>query len=171
VRRVHLFGASGSGTTTLGAALAVRLGVPHLDTDSYFWLPTDPPFSEMRDLGERQAMLRADVAMDKGWVLSGSLCGWGDPVITRFELAVFVWVPPEERMARLRAREWQRHGHAPDPEFLAWAERYDSAGLEQRSRRTHEAWMTQLYCPLLRLDQEVTVDDNVAAVLEALDQL
>jgi hypothetical protein len=42
--RIHIFGASGSGTTTLGAAIADRYGYAHLDVDQYFWMPTDPPF-------------------------------------------------------------------------------------------------------------------------------
>jgi adenylate kinase family enzyme len=35
--RVHIFGASGSGTTTLGRTLAERLGVRFFDGDDYFW--------------------------------------------------------------------------------------------------------------------------------------
>jgi adenylate kinase family enzyme len=41
-RRIHLMGASGSGVTTLGRALAARLALPHHDSDDYFWLPTAP---------------------------------------------------------------------------------------------------------------------------------
>ena len=76
--RLHLLGASGSGTTTLGRALARRLGCPHLDTDDYFWLPTNPPFQQQRSRAERQALLQADLLPHDAWVLSGSLCGWGD---------------------------------------------------------------------------------------------
>src|SRR5438128_874343 len=46
VQRLHILGASGSGTTTLGRALAEGLQCPHFDTDDYFWLPTDPPFTQ-----------------------------------------------------------------------------------------------------------------------------
>jgi adenylate kinase family enzyme len=41
--RVHVLGASGSGTTTLARALANHWSVPHADADDYFWVPTDPP--------------------------------------------------------------------------------------------------------------------------------
>jgi adenylate kinase family enzyme len=54
-RRVHILGASGSGTTTLAQALAARLGCPHYDTDHYYWLPSDPPFQHIR---EREARAR-----------------------------------------------------------------------------------------------------------------
>lgn len=41
---IHITGASGSGTTTLGRALAQALGWRYLDADRYYWLPTSPPF-------------------------------------------------------------------------------------------------------------------------------
>jgi adenylate kinase family enzyme len=44
MRHVHILGASGSGATTLGAALAQRLGFTHLDSDDFFWIKTDPPY-------------------------------------------------------------------------------------------------------------------------------
>ena len=34
--RIHLFGASGSGTTTLGVALAERLAIAHFDSDNFY---------------------------------------------------------------------------------------------------------------------------------------
>ena len=46
---IHVMGASGSGTTSLGRALADRLDIAHLDTDDFFWLPTDPPFTTPRE--------------------------------------------------------------------------------------------------------------------------
>ena len=44
--RVLVLGATASGTTTLARALADRWSVPHADTDDYFWVPTDPPYTE-----------------------------------------------------------------------------------------------------------------------------
>lgn len=50
--RIHIFGASGSGTSTLGRAVAARLGYAFLDADDFYWLPTDPPFREKRDVAD-----------------------------------------------------------------------------------------------------------------------
>ena len=66
--RIHLTGASGSGTTTLGAALAQRLACAHHDTDSFFWLPTDPPFLDARPVAARLAMLETALGASDGWV-------------------------------------------------------------------------------------------------------
>jgi adenylate kinase family enzyme len=109
-QRIHILGASGSGTTTLGRALAEHLQCPHFDTDAYFWLPTDPPYTHKRQITLRQNLLMDDLTAHKSWVLSGSLCGWGDVAIPLFEWVVYLWIPTEQRLERLRQREHERYG-------------------------------------------------------------
>lgn len=173
--RIHIFGASGSGTTTLGKALADTLQCRHYDTDTYFWMPTDPPFQAVRECKARQALLRHDLAQCDSWVLSGSLCGWGDFAIPMFSLVVFLWLPSAIRMQRLEKREVQRYGHSiEDPHdpryathraFLDWAAEYDAGGLDMRSRARHEEWMKGLPCKVVRLEQSRTVQDNLKLIL------
>jgi len=176
-RRVHILGASGSGTTTLAQALAARLGCPQHDVDQYFWLPSDPPFQHIRDREARRAMLGVELQKPEDWVLSGSLCGWGDVYIPLFDLVVFLWIPHDLRMARLAAREVARYGaaiepggamHAASAAFMKWAAGYDEGGLEIRSLRIHNEWLATLPGPLVRLEGEATVESNLAAVLRAL---
>src|SRR5215471_7106483 len=109
-KRIHIFGASGSGTSTLGSALAQHLQYQHLDSDNYYWLPTNPPFQIKRDIEERQKLLLDDLSASDSWVLSGSLCKWGDIAIPLFDVVVFLWLPSDIRFARLRNRESQRYG-------------------------------------------------------------
>ena len=176
--RIHIFGASGSGTTALGCTLAARMGYAHLDTDNYFWMPTDPPFQEKRGAGLRLEMLMEDVHRHGNWVLSGSLCGWGDPCLPLLDLAVYVWIPHDLRMFRLEAREIERYGKdkakpngvwsESSRKFLDWAARYDSGGLDVRSRALHEAWMASLPCPVIRLEGDFSMDERVERVVSAL---
>ena len=165
--RIHIVGASGSGTTSLAAELAGRYGHRHLDTDDFYWRRTDPPFREKRPPEERLASLRTTFQEAKRWVLSGSLCGWGDPLIPEFELVVFLLVPTPVRLARLRAREIERYGrqaiapggalHEAHVEFLEWAGRYDTGDPEMRSRAMHEAWLAALPCSVVRLEGDVSI--------------
>jgi adenylate kinase family enzyme len=145
IHRIHILGASGSGTTTLGRALAERLQYPHFDTDDYFWLPTDPPFTQQRERPERQRLLMDDVTAQDAWVVSGSLCGWGD-----------VAIPHDRRMERLRQREQARFGERILPggdmyelsqAFLTWAASYDEGGVDIRSRRLHAEWRLIAWAP------------------------
>jgi len=163
--RIHIFGASGSGTTSLASAIAAKHGHCHLDTDEFYWLPTDPPYREARPREVRLALLRSVLAQAQSWVLSGSLCGWGDPLISEFDLVVFLVVPTQVRLARLRARKIERYGyeviapggalHRAHVEFLDWAGRYDVGGSEMRSRILHEAWLSALPGAALRVDSKV----------------
>src|SRR5215475_2514188 len=92
VHRIHILGASGSGTTTLGRILAEHFHFPHFDTDHYFWLPIDLPYTQQRECTARQQPLRDDITAQDSWVLSGSLCGWGDVAIPRFVAVYRVFV-------------------------------------------------------------------------------
>ncbi|WP_025126930.1 AAA family ATPase [Pseudomonas sp. PH1b] len=172
--RVHIFGASGSGTTTLGRALAEHLRCRHFDSDDFYWQPSAQPFSCRRPRDERVHGLQTQVLVEPDWVLSGSLCGWGDLLIPSFTLAVLVQLDPEVRLQRLRAREFQRYGaqifeggerFAATQAFLDWAAGYDAGGHGTRSLRRHETWIKSLVCPVIRLD---STDLGVRALREQL---
>lgn len=175
-RRIHILGASGSGTTSLGAALAERTGVAHFDTDHFFWLPTEPPFQQTRPVEDRKAMLRATLATAPHWTLSGALSGWGDEFIPQFDLVVFLFVPPEVRLARLRAREAARHGvriapggdmHQTHIDFMAWAEGYDSPEGPGRNLAAQRAWLAALPCPVLEIAGTQRPGETLEMVLAA----
>jgi adenylate kinase family enzyme len=176
--RIHIMGASGSGTTTLGRALADRLAVPHHDTDDYFWLPTNPPFRERREVTDRLRLMEEIFLDREGWVLSGSLDGWGSAIVPYFDLAIFLSLGAALRLARLRQREANHFGrdavspggwrHRETEEFLDWASHYDDGTREGRHRARHEAWLATLPCPVLRLDAAREIDTLVKDVVAAL---
>ncbi|NQX43722.1 AAA family ATPase [Paenibacillus tritici] len=171
-RRIHIMGASGAGTSTLGQVLAARLPHVHLDSDDYFW---EQKYSKQSVVAERLRRLRTDLEQQEPWILSGAVCGWGDPLRDMFDLVIFLWIPEQVRLERLRAREYERYGDESLPggdkyeevqQFMAWAALYDSAGPEVRSRTLHEEWIAGLKCNLVRLEGDLTVEERVNAVLQ-----
>ena len=105
------------------------------------------------------------------WVVTGSLSGWGDPIIPRFDLVIWLTVPEEVRVARLRSRERVEFGARIDPGgdmegihegFIEWSRKYDTAGPEMRSHVRHEEWTARLPCPFVRIDGEMAVELAVA---------
>jgi adenylate kinase family enzyme len=176
--RIHIVGAAGSGTTTLGRALADALAVPHHDTDDYFWIPTTPPYLETRDVPARLRLMR-EVFLDRaGWVLSGSLDDWGASIVPLFDLVVFLSVPTDVRLRRLRDREARHFGsdsiapggwrHEETEGFLEWAAHYDDGTREGRSLGRHLAWLETLSCPVMRLDGTRTTSELVDNITDAL---
>ena len=174
---VHIFGASGSGTSTLGRAICEKTGFRFLDSDDYLWLPTDPRFTTKRPATERAALLERDIEAAENAVVSGSLVGWGDPLMPRFTLAVRLVVPHDVRMERLQRREQTQYGDRILPggdmyqinrDFLQWAAGYDDGPITMRSRAMHDLWQQKLSCPLLTLDGTRPVEELAEAVLREL---
>lgn len=163
--RIHITGASGCGVTTLGRGLAARIGAAHLDPDDFYWDAAAPRYTVKRAITERLRLLNdafADAGA-RGWVLSGSLGDWADPIVPLFTQVVFLTAPTDVRVARLRAREMETFAaelrdpnsprHREIEAFLNWAAGYDTSdGTDGRSRAKHEAWLANLACPVLRLD-------------------
>ena len=175
LKRVGITGASGCGVTTLGAALADRLGAVHIDTDDHYWVATDPPYREKRDVPERLRRMAAEQARTGLWVLSGTLDGWAEGAIADTELIVFLEAPTDVRLERLRRRERARFGDALLPggalhethrEFIEWAAHYEDGTRPGRSRPRQEYWLAHVGTPVLRLDGMRPIDDLVATVLE-----
>lgn len=168
--RLHIVGASGSGTTTLARAVADAWAVPHADADDYFWVPTDPPYTQKRPVEERVALMHAVFVPREAWVLSGAMLGWGEDVVAECDAIVFLTLDPEERLRRLRTREEHRRAGGPFDlaawdAFLEWARGYDDPGFGGRSLAQHEAWLSTLDAPVLRLDSTRSPEDLRDAVL------
>ncbi len=179
--RLHVFGASGSGTSTLGRGLVDHYGLTFFDTDDFFWAPTDPPYEVKRPPEQRLELMQTALQEHSGWVLSGSLCGWGDPVTPLFDAAIFVTVPPELRLERTRQRERERFGaaieaggalHRKHLEFMQWSAGYDDPNATVgRSRVRHEEWLSALPCPVIRVQNVGTPEQNLREVEAALAAL
>jgi len=180
-RRIHLMGASGSGVTTLGRALAARLALPHHDSDDYFWLPTAPPYQTTRPAAERLRLIREMFLPRLDWVLSGTVTGWGDELVPFFDLVVFVTTPRELRLQRLRGREATHFGadavaqggwrHEETESFVEWASRYEAGDREGRSLTKDEAWLAGLPCPVVRIDGSRPLADLVEQLCSEAERL
>lgn len=183
-RRVLVTGAAGTGTTTLASAMAARWSVPHTDADDYFWVPTDPPYRQVRPAAERVELMGSLFLPRPAWVLSGSVMGWGEPaqaVMERVELVVLLTVDPVTRMARVEDRQRRRYGteaiapggllHEEHVDFLTWCAGYDDPDFDGRNLAGHLAWLDEIDQPAVRLDGTTPVADLVAACEHALDEV
>lgn len=164
--KIHIVGASGSGTTTLARALAPSVNATPLDSDDYYWLPTQPPFQSRRAPEVRRALLAAELARHRRVILAGAVIGWGEEIEHAFDLVVFLSLPHALRVSRLRERELTRYG-AVNEAFIAWAAGYDDdpPTSATRNRRRQLEWLGGRRCPVLRLEGDLTVAERVALTL------
>ncbi|WP_194777913.1 AAA family ATPase [Pararhodonellum marinum] len=176
--KLHIFGASGSGVTTLGKFLAKKLGLKYFDSDDYFWIKTEPPFTQRRDPNERNHLIAKDISEIENWILGGSIINWGENFFPDFDLIIFLYLPNEIRIERLKKRELERYGDTiyTDPkrakqftEFIAWATDYDhNTGLANRTLDAHNTWLAQAKNPVLKIIGNKTLDEKLNLILDEL---
>ena len=140
--KIHIFGASGSGVTTLGKNLSQHYQIPFLDADDYFWKETNPPFQEANPIETRKVLLKNALSIHSSWVISGSLISWADDVQDEFSCAIYLYAPEQERIQRIKNRERERFGERIEvggdmyeghSKFIKWAKQYDEGLLSGRS--------------------------------------
>ena len=176
---IHIFGAAGSGTTTLGRKICEELGYKHMDTDDYYWLPTEPRFTKKRSPEERIELMLRDIERYDNIVISGSLTDWGDVLIPYFTLAIRIEIDTDTRVNRIKDREKLRFGsrievggdmHEGHVNFIEWTKLYDTGGLDMRSKSKHDQWQKLLHCPILLIDRVDTLDNLFCEVKDFISK-
>lgn len=165
--RILITGASGSGTTTLGKAIASKLQWGFVNADDYFWLPTNPPYEKSREHDVRLKMILVELNHYESSVVSGSIVNWGTDLENSFDLIVFLYLAASIRVKRLELREIQKLGYA-NPEFLQWASEYDAGPATGRSLAKHQQWLSERKCRILKIAGDLTVEKRCELVLDSL---
>ncbi|SEI92467.1 hypothetical protein SAMN04487995_2574 [Dyadobacter koreensis] len=175
--KIIIFGASGSGTTMLASELAPVIGYRHLDSDEYYWLKTAHPFTEKQHPDRRNSAFLEDLGKQDNVLVSGPVFGWDDRFMKIFDLAVFLWIPSEIRLNRLRTREQERYGDllitdqhykTKCEEFLNWAAGYDDPNFKSRSLALHNRWINQLQIPILRIEGDTSVALRIELLMDKI---
>lgn len=165
--KMLITGASGSGTTSLGKAMAARLGWHFIDTDDHYWLPTKPPYQSKRDTAARLEMMLAELSGHESSIVSGSVMNWGRELEDSFDLIVFLYLDTAIRLRRLKIREERELGQV-DPEFIEWASQYDNGTTLGRSLVIHKKWLAKRKCRVLNIEGTLSVEERCELVMEAL---
>jgi adenylate kinase family enzyme len=166
--KIIIFGASGTGKTTLGKSIAKELNWAFLDSDEYYWEKTNPPFQIKIPLEKRNEHLKTDFNNNENVITTGSLCTWSKYWDSAFDLGIFLRLPKDIRMKRLANREIDRYGEElnTNPEmrekskaFLKWAEEYDDETSDRHSITQHRNWIKVLDCPIIEFKDDLTTDE------------
>ena len=108
MRRVVVLGSGGSGKSTLAAALARRLGVPHVELDALFW---GPGWRAAGDTPEGMAAFRRRIeaaTSEDGWVADGNYAPVRDALWPRADTMVWLDYPLSVVLWRLLRRTVRR---------------------------------------------------------------
>lgn len=175
--KIHIMGDSSACSTTLRHVLEGETDIPYFDTDDYFWMRSQPPFTLRRDPLERNRMLLDDLAKEDHFIVGGSIIQWGATWLTMFDLVIFLYVPRTIRMQRLNEREEKRYGDrlVTDPilaekynSFIRWAYGYDDDTTSGRNLSAHRAWLSRLECPVLEISGDTSVAERLTRIKQVI---
>jgi adenylate kinase family enzyme len=159
--KIHILGASGSGTTTIGKRLSQLYEIPHFDSDDIYWKQTEIPYTKSQAKAVRRKLLKKIIDTNNSWVISGSATSWGELLLAHSDIIILVSCPTEVRLNRLKKRETERYGsrvelggdmHKNSQEFLNWASLYDEGGIEVRSKKSQTTWLQQAKCQVFEIE-------------------
>ena len=178
---IIVFGASGAGSTTLGKEIALRLKLHYLDIDDYLWCwNTEIPLTIVRPQEERAKLLLDDIRKYPDFVISGTIFSDRELFEPLFDLAVFLSTPADVCAERVRIREQARWGERVFPggdmykntrfhgdfiDYVANAQKYETADVSKFGRKLHEQWIKDLPCPVLRIDGMNDFSENADLVV------
>lgn len=178
--RIHIFGASGSGVTTLGKALSEKLNIEYFDSDDFFWLKTEVPFTIKQDPETRNKTVSEILHRSHHWIFGGSIIHWGEHIFPAFDLIIFLYLPPEIRMERLKKREYERYGNTiiinkeraqKFEEFMEWAKDYDhDTGIANRTLNAHREWLSEIKVPFIELSGEYEISQKMEIIMARIKQ-
>ncbi|MFW5794401.1 MAG: shikimate kinase [Bacillota bacterium] len=170
---INIFGSSGSGTTTLANAIATKYQFYHLDVDDIMWKDTDPPFSERRNNHEIKAFMDKLLKEHKNVVISGSIIGIYDELKPKIDLFIYMNLDLKTRIKRINQRELKRFGERILPggdlyekhqNFIKWVSEYEHNSEYIRSRRQHLFWLKDVNRPVLKITEELPIEELLKIV-------
>lgn len=178
--KIEIFGAAGSGKTTLSKSWAKKYGWTHLESEDYLWQKTDPPYQKQFSLEEKLTSLAFDFHKYENIVLCGCVEGWGSKWETAFDLVVFLEIPHDIRMKRLIKREKEEYGEllkthdwviSNHKEFMEWAKSNDDIKNPNAEIHRYRKWIKKLNCPTLEINGDTTNEERIYLIENKLREL
>lgn len=171
--RIALCGGNGAGKSTLGKELAKRLNIRFMDIEQYYfpYSNTDYAYGCSRTQEEVTALLLDDMKHTDDFVLAAVKADYSPAISRMFTHAVYIDVPKEVRMNRIRQRSFQKFGERMQPGGDLFEREQCFFDLVQN--RTDEPilkWMDSMGIPVIRIDGLRSVEENLERVMQCLSK-
>ena len=162
---IILCGLNGTGKSTLGRALAARLGFHFIDNERLFF-PDAAAYAHPRSREEVERLLLQEVQDSGNFVFAAVRGDYGQAILPFYTLAVLLEVPKEQRAQRVRARSYQKFGARMLPGGDLYEQEEGFFRMAQGREEAYvEGWVQSLRCPVLRVDGTRPVLENLEYLL------
>lgn len=166
-------GCNGSGKSTLGKELAKKLNYQFIDIEDVYFPPgnNDYVYDSGRSREEVEKILIDEVKKYDNFVLAAVKGNYGKELTELYKYAVFIKVPKEIRLNRITNRSFQKFGNR----MLPGGDLYERENqfFDMASSRTQqdvEEWLESINRPIICVDGEKDIFENVKFIIEELSR-
>lgn len=163
-RGIQVCGLNGCGKSTLGRALAQKIGFHFIDNEELFFTrnAADEPYQNPRSRAEVEKLLMEEVRRHGDFVFAAVKGDYGSAILPLYRYAVLIEVPKEIRLRRVRNRSFQKFGGRMKPGGdLYESEEVFFQTAAARPEDYAESWARTLSCPVVVVDGTRPVEENV----------
>lgn len=107
MKKILIFGNSGSGKSTFAKALSAKHGLAHLDLDTLAWQATEPPQRE--PLAVSQSQITEFTALNNAWVIEGCYSDLLEMALPFSNEMIYMNLPIASCIENARNRPWEPH--------------------------------------------------------------
>lgn len=169
---IQICGLNGCGKSTLGRALAERIGFYFIDNENLYFsrTSTDEPYMNPKSRKDVERLLMEEVSKHPDFVFAAVKGDYGKEIISKYDYVVMIEVPKNARSQRVRNRSFQKFGnrmliggdlHSQEEAFFQM--------VESRQDDYIENWLQTVKCPVIRVDGTKPIEKNVDHIIHTIN--
>lgn len=166
-------GLNGVGKSTLGKALADKLGYHFIDNEDLYFPKTDPDYiyASQRTQEEVERLLLERIRTYNNFVFASVKGDYGETACSFFRYAVLIEVPRDIRLQRVINRSFGKFGKR----MLEGGDLYKREEsffelVRSRSEDTVEKWIGTVKIPVIRIDGTKPIEENIGIIIERINK-
>lgn len=165
---IIICGLNGAGKSTLGRALAKELKFYFIDNEDLFFSKKDPQYmyASPRSREEAGKLLFKEIKAHENFIFASVKGDYGEDIYPFFQYAVWIDVPRDIRIQRVKNRSFQKFGSRmlPGGDLYEAEEKFLSL-VKSRAENTVEEWIRSLSCPIIRIDGTKPIEENIHFII------
>lgn len=169
---IQICGLNGCGKSTLGRALAEKIGFHFIDNENLYFARSqaNEPYRNPRSEEEVERLLMNEVSEHPNFVFAAVRGNYGKEIIPMYNYVVVINVPKEIRSQRVRNRSFQKFGRR----MLMGGDLYEQEDaffqmVESRQDDYVENWLQLVKCPIIRVDGTKKIEENVQHIIQTIN--
>ncbi len=170
--KILICGENGSGKSTLGKKISQKLNYKFMDIEDYYFNSDDTNYKYESHLTKVEVTKKIvkDIKENNNLVFAAVKFDYGENLVNDFDVVIYINVPLEIRMKRIKERSYQKFGDR----ILLGSDLYEKENRffdKVRTRPHNEVkdFLNTLSIPIIEIDGTKEIASNILYILKKLN--